>query len=99
MDMNYSQAFLSIRQTFEDIQLANHKLEETLAQQKPYLLETFLSQLLNGVFSTEEDAVAVAGSIDAAPPANPCASCCFILPSQDWPAIRWSPSLPQTARR
>ncbi len=71
MDMNYSQAFLSIRQTFEDIQLANHKLEETLAQQKPYLLETFLSQLLNGVFSTEEDAVAVAGSIDAAPPGQP----------------------------
>lgn len=71
MGMNYAQAFVSIHQTFEDIQLANHKLEETLAQQKPYLLETFLSQLLNGVFSSEEDAVAMAGSIDATSPDQP----------------------------
>lgn len=63
--MSYAEAFRSLRQTFEDIKSSNDSLSTTLAQQRPYLLQSFLSQLLDGIFGNEEDARATAKSIHA----------------------------------
>ena len=61
--MSYGQAFRSLRQTFEDIRSANFTMERTLASQQPYLQKSFLTQLLNGDFPSEENALAIARNI------------------------------------
>lgn len=61
--MSYTEAFQSLRNKFEDIQNANDSMEKTLASQELYLRRSYMAQLLNGDFSNEEKALAVARSI------------------------------------
>lgn len=63
--MTYSEAFRSLKDTFQDIQSANDTMTRSLAVQKPYLQATFLSQLIDGDLTSEENAVILARSIDA----------------------------------
>ncbi|MBR1584819.1 MAG: AraC family transcriptional regulator [Clostridia bacterium] len=69
--MSYSEAFQSLRKSFEDIQIANDAMEKTLASQQPYLQKSFLTQLLNGDFANEENARAIARNIPSFRPDSP----------------------------
>ena len=69
--MSYGQAFQSLRKSFEDIRIANDTMEQALANQQPYLQKSFFTQLLNGDFSTEENALAIAGNISSFRPESP----------------------------
>lgn len=69
--MSFGKAFQSLRKTFEDIQTANDTLSQTLAAQQPYLQKSFLTQLLNGDFASEENALTVAQSLSAFRPKPP----------------------------
>lgn len=69
--MSYSRAFQRLRQTFEDIQIANDSMEKALTNQQAYLKKSFLSQLLNGDFSDEEKALAIARNIPSFHPNAP----------------------------
>ncbi len=69
--MNYRQAFLSLRQSFEELRSANDTMARTLESQQMYVQQAFLTQLLNGEFSDEENALAVARSILSFHPEQP----------------------------
>lgn len=69
--MSYGKAFQSLRKSFEDIRIANDTMEQALANQQPYLQKSFLTQLLNGDFATEENALAIAGNIPSFHPDAP----------------------------
>ncbi len=69
--MTYGKAFQSLRKTFDDIQIANESMEKTLSAQQPYLQNAFLTQLLNGDFSSEDKALAVARNILSFSPESP----------------------------
>ena len=69
--MSFGKAFQSLRKTFDDIQTANDTLSQTLAAQQPYLQKSFLTQLLNGDFASEESALTVAQSLSAFHPQPP----------------------------
>ncbi len=61
--MSYGKAFSSLRQSLEDIRTAHDHMEQTLANQRPYLQRSFLTQLLDGDFEEEENAWAIADSL------------------------------------
>lgn len=61
--MDYRQALQNLKKSFEDIQTANDNMTQTLESQRLYLQRAFLSQLLNGDFSNEENALAIARNI------------------------------------
>ena len=69
--MSYGQAFQTLRKTFEDIRIANSTMERTLASQQPYLQKSYLTQLLNGDFSSEENALAIARNLPTFKPQSP----------------------------
>ena len=69
--MSYGKAFQSLRKSFEDIRIANSTMERALASQQPYLQKSYLTQLLNGDFSNEENALAIARNIPSFKPKSP----------------------------
>ena len=69
--MSYSKAFQSLRKTFDDIRIANSTMERALANQQPYLQKSYMTQLLNGDFSSEENALAIARNIPSFKPNSP----------------------------
>lgn len=69
--MNYRQAFLSLRKSFEEIRSANDTMAHTLESQQMYVQRAFLTQLLNGEFSNEEDALVIARNIPSFHPERP----------------------------
>ena len=69
--MNYRQAFLSLRKSFEELKSANDTMARALESQQMYLQQAFLTQLLNGEFPNEENALTVARTIPSFHPKQP----------------------------
>lgn len=78
-NMSYRKAFESLRKTFEDIQLRNDAMLQTLATQRPYLQKTFFSQLLSGDFVNEDSAASIAASMNLPSPGEPMRVVLFCL--------------------
>ena len=69
--MNYREAFLSLRKSFEELRSANDTMARTLESQQMVLQQAFLTQLINGEFSDEENALAIARTIPSFHPERP----------------------------
>ncbi len=75
-NMSYARAFEYLGNSMSDIQASNQNMQHTLAMQQAYLVQSFTTGLVHGVYQNEDAARAMGQAVNAALPSG---SLCAIL--------------------
>ena len=75
-NMSYARAFEYLGNSMSDIQASNQNMQHTLAMQQAYLVQSFTTGLVHGVYPNEDAARAMGQAVNAALPSG---SLCAVL--------------------